>query len=702
MTETVSTSPMRDALDSHEWDHLEELWLEALDQKPIPTLELLEIRRLLWKEGKKNLALTLLELLAETLEASDDAEGALVALRELIRLASSVDTEKVARLLEAFTIVRQGSPSLKAVLDHYEPSQSRHPLEELESMETWLNYDVGTVVEVQGQGVGRVTEINLTLENLKVDIGGQRPVSVPFGAVTRYVRVLSEGSFLRLKVEDPETLASSVASNPGGTLVHILEGMEDSANVASIKNALDGLLKASGWASWWTKARKHPRILSSGTGSKLRYHVTDSAEDAAESLMADLKTAEPRERLKSARNLGQRGGAEAAQAAEILGQGLEKLIADDPGLAWETADLMASLPGGAEAADHCRSELAKSGLPLRILSGIREKTSRQGALDYFREVRTEEWPEIWAEWFLHEKSSPMLDHIARVLDNDNGSEALDTALETTFRNHLKHPAQFVWAAEVVTEANAPEVLKRRLRPSMLEKIPDILSRREFSEFRSRGRGLLEGGKAAIRLILEQASQQQAERFAQRIARIDTIDPSQTRLIEQATRQAQGSSAAEVDEVVLFVATAAAIKVKRDELKNLIEHEIPKTLKGINAAAAEGDLRENFEYHMLRDRQELQSARAAKLQEDLGRVRTLEPGAADASKVNIGTVVTFGQSPGASVEPLTILGAWDADPEHRKFANGTDLAKSLLGHEIGDAVTVEEMETQIVTIEAWEG
>lgn len=700
MTDNVSMSPMREALDSHEWDRLEELWLEALDQQPIPTLELLEIRRMLWKEGKKTLALTLLELLAETLEASNDAAGALAALRELIRLAPSVDKEKVERLLEAFSTTRDGSPSLETVIDHYEPSQSRRPLEELESMETWLNHDVGTVVEVQGQGVGRVTEINLTLENLKVDVGGQRPVSIPFGAVTRYVRVLPEGSFLRLKVEDPEALASSVASDPGSALVHILEGMEGPTDVASIKNALEGLLPPSKWTSWWTKARKNPRVLSAGTGSRLRYQVTESAEDAAESLLADLKTAEPRDRLKAARNLGQRGGAEAARAADILGQGLDQLIAGDPGLAWETADIMASLPGGTEAANHCRSELARCSLPLQTLSGIREKASRQSALEYFREVRPEEWTEIWAEWFLHEKSSPMLDHIARMLEQANGSEALDTALETTFRNHLKHPAQFVWAAELVTEPDAPEVLKRRLRPSMLEKIPDILSRKEFSEFRSRGKGLLEGGKAAIRLILEQASQQQAERFAQRIARIDTIDPSQIRLIEQASRQARGPSTTETD-VVLFVATAESIKAKRDELKNLIEHEIPKTLKGINAAAAEGDLRENFEYHMLRDRQELQSARAAKLQEDLGRVRELEPGAADTSKVNIGTVVSFLQDPGSSVEPLTILGAWDADPDQRVFANGTDLAKSLLGHEVGDTVTVEGSERQIAAIEPWE-
>lgn len=700
MAKIVPQPAIRKALDSQDWDHIEEFWLEALDHQPIPTLELLEVRRLMWKAGKKSQAMTLLELLVETLEASGDAQGALAALRELIRLTDTANPERVERLLRAFSIVRRESPSLGAVVNRYAPAESRRPLEVLETMETWLNHDVGTIVEVQGQGVGRVTEINLELENLKVDAGGWRPVSIPFGAVTRYVRVLPEGSFLWLKVEDPESLAAEITKDPGASLVHILEGMDDAADVASIKNALDGLQAPSGWTSWWTKARKNPRVLTSGTGSRLRYYVTDSAENAVEALLTGLKSAGPRDRLKAARNLGRRGRAEAARAAEQLVEGIDSLISDDPGLAWETADLLASLPGGAEAAARCHSELAESGLPLQVLSGIRERASRQSALEQFRVTRTEEWPGIWAEWFLHEKSSPILHHIARQLDQGGDSEALDTALETTFRNHLKHPAQFVWAAEAVIEADAPEVLRRRLRPSLLEKIPDILSRREFADFRSRGKDLFEGGKAVIRLILEHASPQQATRFAQRLSRIDCIDPGQLRRVDQAVRQAQGSSAPDV-EVVLFVATDAAIKAKRAELRDLLEHQIPKTLKGINAAAAEGDLRENFEYHMLRDRQELQSAKAAKLQEDLGRVRTLESGAADTSKVNIGTVVRFDPAFGDPVEPLTILGAWDADLEKRIFANGADLAKALLGREVDDMVTVEGAQTRIAKIEAWQ-
>ncbi len=153
---------------------------------------------------------------------------------------------------------------------------------------------------------------------------------------------------------------------------------------------------------------------------------------------------------------------------------------------------------------------------------------------------------------------------------------------------------------------------------------------------------------------------------------------------------------------VLAATRAMIDAKREELRMLVEAEIPKTLKGINAAAAEGDLRENFEYHMLRDRQELQSARAAKLQEDLAVVRILEPGAADTSTVNLGTLIHLEGKSGEPLEPVTILGVWDADLERRIYANGSDLAQRLLGCVVGDTVEVEEGPATITRIEAWTG
>ena len=92
MSQNVSISPeLASALDCEDWDRVEELWLENLDQEPVPVAELLEARRLIWKAGRKNLARTLLELLVESLEATDRIDETLFATRELVRLADGKD-----------------------------------------------------------------------------------------------------------------------------------------------------------------------------------------------------------------------------------------------------------------------------------------------------------------------------------------------------------------------------------------------------------------------------------------------------------------------------------------------------------------------------------------------------------------------------------------------------------------------------------
>ncbi|HSN53537.1 MAG TPA: GreA/GreB family elongation factor [Candidatus Sulfomarinibacteraceae bacterium] len=698
MTDRPAVSPaFDDALETENFERVEELWLESLERERIRVDELLEVRRRLFEAGRKNLAMTLLELLVETLEGRDDPHPTLAALRELVRLTDKPGPELIERLQRALGAARADNPSLDAVVARYSLTSQRRPAETLTEMESWLDHDRGTIVEVVGQGVGRVIELNLELDNIKVDIGGRRPVSVPFGAVSRFLRPLPEGDFRRRKVEDPEALALFVESDPGGALVEILGSLGDAVDVAAIKAALDGVLPSSSWTSWWNRARKHPRILSAGTGSRLRYSVSSSAEDAAETLLAELERADSRERLAVAKRLASRGDDGARAAADVLEASLARLEAEDPGLAWETAAALQALPGDGDTAAAARQRIVAGARPLQLLGGIQDRQSRLSALEALRATRPDDWAGIWGEWLLHEETASTLDTIATELDRHDAADALDSAIEAVFRNHMEHPAQFVWACERMTDADAPEALRRRMTPSLLEKLPDGLSRREFAALRGRCKALLDGGKVAIRLLLESANENQAQRFAQRVARLPGVEPQRARLVEQAARQAHGPVETE-DEGPLLVATQQAVEARRAELKRLLEVEIPKTLKGINAAAAEGDLRENFEYHMLRDRQELQSAKAAKIQRELGEVRILEPGAADASQVNIGTVVSFD---GGS-KPVTILGAWDADVDRRVFANGSGLAEGLLGRRVGDRVEVEGREVTITAIEPWRG
>jgi transcription elongation factor GreA len=697
---TAMTPPFQQAIEAEDWDLVEELWFEALDTEKIPIDELLEVRRNLWKAGNKTLALTLLELLADAFDARDDSRGAVRALSELVRLSSPPSPEMLLRLEERFAAARRDCPSLRPVLDRYRLSESRKPVETLAIMERWLDHDRGSVVEVIGKGVGRVTDANLELETIKVDLGGTRPVSVPFGVAGRYLRRLPEGDFRRRKVEDVDALVDFVRDTPGEALVELLSSHGDPVDVSTIKSSLGELVPADSWISWWNKARAHPRVLASGSGSRLRYSIAHSAESASEALLSELLEAPPRDRLTVARRLGSRDAEAAAAATTVLADSLPSIETADPGLAWETAGVLADLPNGAQPATACRRRLINSAERLRLLSGIHDRAAREAALEAIRSAHPDEWADVWAEWFLHEQHPIILGSIARRLEAEGEMEIFDASVEAVFRNHTAHPAQFMWACEAMTEPDAPEQIRRRMTPSLLEKLPDALGRGEFGPVRARAKDLLAGGRVAVRLILEQASPQQSERFISRVGRLAAVEPQRLRVLEEAARHAQGAE--REDNTPVFVATRFSVEAKRQDLKRLLEVDIPKTLKGIQAAAAEGDLRENFEYHMLRDRQELQSARAAALQRDLGRVQILQPGSADTSKVNIGTIVRLTDGDGQQLEPITILGSWDADPSRRVFANNSGIAQLLLGNTVGDSVEVEGVQATIAQIDAWSG
>jgi transcription elongation factor GreA len=689
-----------EVLDAGDLDRVEELWLTALEAAEIPLEQLLEVRRRLWKRGEKALARTLLDLLADTLSERGDHDAALIALRELVRLTDKPGPELLERLEGVLRSARADCPSLQPVLDRYQLTKARRPLDQLDEIERWLEHDRDTIVEVVGHGVGRVVDANLELDTIKVDVGGRRPVSVPFAGVSRFLRRLQPGDFRRRAVEDPELLRQQVADAPGDALASLLESLGEPADVATIKSALEGLVAADAWTTWWGKARKHPRLLTSGSGSRLRYTVGASAEDAAAALLAELRSADTRQRLAVARRLAARGPDVAGETARFLADSLSDLADVDPGLAWETSGLVGTLPGGSDPAGACRARLLAESPPLQLLLGVHDRGERESALTALRTADPERWAELWGDWMLHEQHPALLDVVARALEEARNSDLLDAALEAIFRNHLEHPAQFVWACETMPRPNAPEALRRRMTPSLLEKLTDTLTKSEFGPFRGRAKALLDGGAVAVRVILEAASSQQADRFVARLQRISTVEPQRARLVEQAAIQRRGASVAV--EAPMLVATREAVEVKRQELKQLLEVEIPRTLKGINAAAAEGDLRENFEYHMLRDRQELQSARAAKLQRELGTVRILEPGAADSSQVNIGTIVHLDGIDGARLPPVTILGSWDADVGRRIFANGSELAQRLIGRRTGDDVEVDGVAAMISRIEAWPG
>jgi transcription elongation GreA/GreB family factor len=150
----------------------------------------------------------------------------------------------------------------------------------------------------------------------------------------------------------------------------------------------------------------------------------------------------------------------------------------------------------------------------------------------------------------------------------------------------------------------------------------------------------------------------------------------------------------------FLTTAEALAAKRAEFEKLVKEDIPHNTEEMKRAKAHGDLKENFEYHAARARQEMLSSRAKTLYDHLTCARALDPAKVDASTIVVGTRVTLAPVSGGEPYALTILGPWDSDPANHVVSYTAPAAAAMLGRKVGEQVEYDGTMYAVTGIAAW--
>lgn len=118
------------------------------------------------------------------------------------------------------------------------------------------------------------------------------------------------------------------------------------------------------------------------------------------------------------------------------------------------------------------------------------------------------------------------------------------------------------------------------------------------------------------------------------------------------------------------------------LKNTKRKEISSRIR---AAAAMGDLSENFDYQNAKDEQGFMERRIAELKDTLFNTKVVE-GSSTNERVEIGSKVTL--ETGKEKWIITITGPQEADPLKDKISASSPLGEALLGKKMGVKVEVE--------------
>ncbi|HXO94119.1 MAG TPA: GreA/GreB family elongation factor, partial [Candidatus Acidoferrum sp.] len=127
--------------------------------------------------------------------------------------------------------------------------------------------------------------------------------------------------------------------------------------------------------------------------------------------------------------------------------------------------------------------------------------------------------------------------------------------------------------------------------------------------------------------------------------------------------------------------------RRAEYEEVVKVKIPENTKEIAIARSYGDLSENFEFKAAKQMQSVLMRRKAELEQMLHNARGTSFENPDTSRVSIGTIVILRNAGTNNEETYTILGAWDGDPDRHIISYQTAIAQALLGHEVGETVSL---------------
>ena len=132
----------------------------------------------------------------------------------------------------------------------------------------------------------------------------------------------------------------------------------------------------------------------------------------------------------------------------------------------------------------------------------------------------------------------------------------------------------------------------------------------------------------------------------------------------------------------------AIKRKLQEEINALEHELIHELpKEIKKAAALGDLSENAEYHMAKQRQEFVRARLGQLKKRMAELSMVNLANIPKDRVAFGaTVVVYDGAKDEKIE-YKLVTSEESDVSKGLISTSSPIGRGLMGKKVGDTATV---------------
>ncbi|HIA62397.1 MAG TPA: transcription elongation factor GreA [Planctomycetaceae bacterium] len=135
-------------------------------------------------------------------------------------------------------------------------------------------------------------------------------------------------------------------------------------------------------------------------------------------------------------------------------------------------------------------------------------------------------------------------------------------------------------------------------------------------------------------------------------------------------------------------TREAYQRKRTEVELMEGDQMSAITEKIAEARAEGDLKENAEYHAQREAQGLLQAKINQIKGQLSRAQIIDMATVPRDEVAFGATVKVLDLDFDDEEEMTLVGAGDEDYDAGKYLITSPVGQGLLGSKIDDVVEID--------------
>jgi len=556
----------------------------------------------------------------------------------------------------------------------------------------------GVVCRHRSWGVGEIASRDDALGSLLIDFRSKKGHPMEFEYATQTLRILAEEHFEARILKNPGSVKEQAAKEPGELIKQAVQQLGREATTARLEEAfVPHLFAAADWKKFWEAAkramRKDPRfIIPTKRTDAIQYLETAPASqgNGIEELREAVGTKKIMEVLeKLAKSMDATAlKAQAGEIFKLVEAAGQKVPKSQPGQVAELALARAEFAGAiglpAEPGDVLRSLLPAE--PIRLALVV--ETLPAGKQPRFVEMMAEILGERWTELFnalLPRASGRLMDAItARFKKAGRGAE-LEGAVDRLLRERQVHPDTVVWLCR-----NRSGDFQKISGPFLFLTALAVLEKEQLADRwrASRLHDLLLEDKDLIRDLLAASAPEEMRditRAALASTAFEELDKRSlmgalVKLHPHISPMVAGENKTSTTESL--VVSWDSLEKRKKELEEIVSKKIPANSKDIAVARSYGDLRENHEFKAAKEMQAVLMRRKAELESMIVSAQGTDFSGVKGDVADIGTVVEYQEEDGAK-KKVSILGAWDSDPENGVISYQTAVGQALLKKKPGE-------------------